>query len=43
MTSDGMALRPCGSSWAYCAGNCAECYNSKLTYLTATEVTHEES
>lgn len=43
MASEDMALRPCGSSWAYCDGNCTECYNSKITYSTKTEVTHEES
>ena len=39
MASEDIALRPCGSSWAYCDGNCKECAdNTLLTYSTTTEV-----
>jgi hypothetical protein len=37
MVSEDMALRPCGPSWAYCDGNCKDCYKNNLTYATSTE------
>lgn len=37
MVSEDMTLRPCGSSWAYCDGNCTECHKNNLTYTTSTE------
>ena len=42
MVSEDIIVRPCGPSWAYCDGNCAECCNNNLTYSTSTEVADEK-
>ena len=30
-------IRPCGSGWACCDGNCSDCYKNRMTYTTTTD------
>lgn len=34
-------IRPCGISWAYCDGNCADCPLMRMTCSDRTDKTEE--
>lgn len=40
---DKMQMRPCGGSWAYCDGRCADCTNVTIASTTSSLQTKEET
>lgn len=36
-------IRPCGSGWACCDGNCGNCYKNRKTYSNETEDTDDSN
>lgn len=37
--SSGASMRKCGSSWAYCDGQCTRCFKNTITTTDRTRVT----